>query len=262
MARALFQSWFVDFDPVRAKLDGRKPTGIDPDVADLFPAAFQETEAGYIPKGWRICNLSTLTEYLSRGIGPSYVEEGGVCVLNQKCIRDHYVDYSKSRRHDSLKKPIIGRALKLHDLLVNSTGTGTLGRVAQLFELPETTIVDSHITIVRANQETDPFFLGINLTGRENEIEELGEGSTGQTELNRTRLGGLNIITPPLELQQAFGASIRPLVLQISENDKQSRTLATLRDTLLPKLLSGELSVAGGSFSELLSGANPRDAQP
>jgi type I restriction enzyme, S subunit len=244
MARALFQSWFVDFDPVRAKIDGRQPVGIDPVTAALFPTTFQDSEAGHIPNGWRVCNLGSLTDYLSRGIGPSYLERGGVCVLNQKCIRDHRVDFSKSRRHDSTKKPVNGRALQLYDVLVNSTGMGTLGRVAQLFQLPETTIVDSHVTIVRASSKTDPFFLGMSLTGREDEIEELGEGSTGQTELSRTRLGALKVITPPFELQVAFGVAVRPLLLRIAENEAQSLTLATLRDTLLPKLLSGELSVA------------------
>ena len=244
MVRALFQSWFVDFDPVRAKLDDRKPVGLDEATTAFFPATFQDSPLGHIPLGWEIHNLSNLTEYLSRGIGPDYIEKGGICVLNQKCVREHRVDFSKSRRHDSAKKSADGRTLQLHDVLVNSTGMGTLGRVAQVLHLPETTIVDSHVTVVRADSETDPFFLGVNLTGREAEIEELGEGSTGQTELSRKRLGELKIITPPLEIQREFGTRVGSLLLRISKNETQSRTLATLRDTLLPKLLSGELSVA------------------
>jgi type I restriction enzyme S subunit len=243
MARALFQSWFVDFDPVRAKLDGRQPEGMDAETAALFPDSFQDSELGHIPKGWTVRPLTSLACYLSRGIGPSYLEHGGVCVLNQKCVRDHRVDFTKSRRHDAVKKPINDRALMLYDILVNSTGMGTLGRVAQVFHLPEVAIVDSHVTIVRPASDTDPFFLGINLTGREAEIEELGEGSTGQTELSRTRLGEMKVIAPPFDLQKAFGAAVGPLLKRINENETQSRTLATLRDTLLPRLLSGELSV-------------------
>ncbi len=246
MARALFQSWFVDLDLVRAKIDGRQPVGMDAATASLFPDSFQDSEAGHIPKGWTVRSLSSLTRYLSRGIGPSYLEQGGVCVLNQKCIRDHRVDFTKSRRHDSTVKPINDRALQIHDILVNSTGMGTLGRVAQLFYLPEPAIVDSHVTIVRAGLDTDPLFLGINLTGRETEIEALGEGSTGQTELSRNRLGELKIITPSFRLQQSFGSAVRPLLARISKNETQSHTLAALRDTLLPKLLSGELSVGDG----------------
>jgi type I restriction enzyme, S subunit len=241
MARALFQSWFVDFDPVRAKLDGRKPVGLDSATAALFPDSFQDSKVGHIPYGWEVRALSSLAEYLSRGIGPSYIETGGVCVLNQKCIRDHRVDFSRARRHDEDKRPIKDRALLVHDILVNSTGVGTLGRVSQLFQVEETMIVDSHITIVRASAATAPVFLGINLTGREDEIEALGEGSTGQTELSRSRLGALTIITPPPELQRAYEENVNPLLARISENESQSHSLATLRNTLLPMLLSGAL---------------------
>jgi type I restriction enzyme S subunit len=250
MARALFQSWFVDFDPVRAKLDGREHVVLDSATAALFPDSFQDSEGGHIPKGWAVRPLSSHACYLSRGIGPSYQEQGGVCVLNQKCVRDHRVDLSKARRHDSAKKPINGRSLQFYDILVNSTGMGTLGRVAQVFHLPEETIVDSHVTIVRAEVDTDALFLGVNLTSRESEIEDLGEGSTGQTELSRARLGELKIIAPPLDLQKAYGVTVRPLLMRILENESQSRTLATLRDTLLPKLLSGELSSLVGASQQ------------
>ena len=258
MARTLFKSLFVDFDPVRAKLagrDGNSPRrmtegdGFDSPYLHLFPDSFEDSEAGPIPKGWTIRTLSSLSRHLGRGIGPSYLEQGGVCVLNQKCVRDHRVDLAKARRHDAVKKPINDRALHLYDVLVNSTGTGTLGRVAQVFYLPEVTIVDSHVTIVRAGVDTDPFFLGIDLIGREAEIEGLAEGSTGQTELSRTRLGQLKVITPPFDLQKAFGAAVEPMLKRIAENEAQSRTLAILRNTLMPKLLSGELSVEEAHLS-------------
>jgi type I restriction enzyme, S subunit len=243
MARALFQSWFVDFDPVRAKLDGRNPDGLDKSTAALFPASFQDSALGPIPKGWTISPLRELVCYLSRGIGPVYVEQGGMTVLNQKCVRDHRVDFSKSRLHDTAKKPVDGRTLEPFDVLINSTGVGTLGRVAQIIHLDLKVIVDSHITIVRASANVDSRFLGTALTGLEAEIEALGEGSTGQTELSRARLGELKLVTPPHPIQEAFGEAVGPLLQHIARNDEQSRTLATLRDTLLPKLLSGELAV-------------------
>jgi type I restriction enzyme S subunit len=217
---------------------------MDAETAALVPAEFEDSELGMIPKGWRVEIVGDCAAYLSRGVGPVYLEKDGICVLNQKCIRDHRVDFSKARRHDSAKKPINGRELQPFDVLVNSTGTGTLGRVAQIFQLPERTIVDSHVTIVRPNPETDPFFFGLNLIGREDEIEALAEGSTGQTELSRTRLGLLKIVIPSFEVQSTFGQFVRPLLFGISYNEAQSRTLAALRNTLLPRLLSGELSVA------------------
>lgn len=128
---------------------------------------------------------------------------------------------------------------RTNDILVNSTGTGTLGRVAQLHHVGEPTIVDSHITIVRANAKTEPLFLGLALTGRESEIEEMAEGSTGQTELSRLRLGSLKVILPLENLQRKFGAHVAPMMQQISEKNEESNKLATLRDLLLPKLLNG-----------------------
>ena len=261
MARALFQSWFVDFDPV---IDNALAAGKDiPDefavraerrrssvpssfsiqpssFHHLFPSEFIESELGLIPKGWEVRKLKDLTAYLGRGIGPSYIEKGGICVLNQKCIRDHRIDLSKSRRHDADKKSIVGRELQPFDILVNSTGTGTLGRVSQIYRLNEEMIVDSHVTIVRANSITDKIFLGVNLIGREAEIEEFAEGSTGQTELSRTRLGDLKVVTPLGDIQDRFGASLGPLLLRITENEEQSGILNKMRDDLLPNLLKSK----------------------
>jgi type I restriction enzyme, S subunit len=89
----------------------------------------------------------------------------------------------------------------------------------------------------------DPWFLGIALLDRESEIEALGEGSTGQTELSRARLGELLCPVPPADFQRTFGRLVAPLFSRLAANERESRTVATLRDTLLPKLISGELRV-------------------
>ncbi|MGE0201770.1 MAG: restriction endonuclease subunit S, partial [Candidatus Melainabacteria bacterium] len=154
MAKALFKSWFVDFDPIRAKAEGRQPEGLAPEIADLFPDGFEDSELGEIPRGWEVKTLGIISNYLKRGISPKYVEEGGVCVINQKCIRNGWLDISKARRHNSELRSVEGREIEIGDILVNSTGVGTLGRVAQVLDMPETMIVDSHVTIVRPNPET------------------------------------------------------------------------------------------------------------
>ena len=242
IARAIFKSWFVDFEPVHAKAEGHDP-GLPKHVADLFSDCFEDSELGEIPVGWEVRSLRDLASYLSRGIGPCYVEAGGISVLNQKCIRDRRVDFSRARRHDPIKKSIEGRTLRLLDILVNSTGVGTLGRIAQLWNLPEKAIIDSHVTVIRAAKDVDPWFLGISLIGREADVEALAEGSTGQTELSRTRLGELIYLVPSLELQASFGNLVEPLFSRLSVNEQASITFAGLRDTLLPKLISGELRV-------------------
>jgi len=140
---------------------------------------------------WRANKLGDICELIKRGVAPKYVDEGGVCVLNQKCIRDHSVNYELARRHNlEVKSVNPERYIQVGDVLVNSTGTGTLGRVAQIRSLPhEPTTVDTHVTIVRPKEGLfyNDFF-GYMLIKIENEITLSGEGASGQTELARTTL--------------------------------------------------------------------------
>lgn len=282
MAQAIFKSWFVDFDPVKAKIaaieQGEDPlraamraisgkTDAELDqmpreqhdqlaaTAALFPDSMQESELGEIPKGWAVSALGSVTNYLSRGISPKYLENGGVLVLNQKCIRDFRVDESKGRRHDPTQRRIDGRALELGDVLVNSTGVGTLGRVAQMLCLSEPTIVDSHVTVVRASHQLNASYLGQYIIWKHPDIEAMGDGSTGQTELSRAKLSELPVLTPRENVLKAFDNLISPLNNEISANDRESLKLAELRNTLLPKLLSGELSVSDVSKLSNTTGA-------
>lgn len=282
MAQAIFKSWFVDFDPVKVKItaieQGQDPlraamrtisgkTDAELDqmpreqhdqltaTAALFPDSMQESELGEIPKGWAVSALGSVTNYLSRGISPKYLENGGVLVLNQKCIRDFRVDESKGRRHDPTQRKIDGRALELGDVLVNSTGVGTLGRVAQVLCLSELTIVDSHVTVVRASHQLNASYLGQYFIWKHPDIEAMGDGSTGQTELSRAKLSELPVLTPRENILKAFDNLISPLNNEISANDRESLKLTGLRSTLLPKLLSGELSVSDVSKLSSTTGA-------
>jgi type I restriction enzyme S subunit len=140
---------------------------------------------------WHTDQLGDMCSFINRGISPKYLEDGGMCVLNQKCVRDHRVSYEPSRRHDAKAKPVgSDRLVKFVDVLVNSTGVGTLGRVAQLRENPpEPTTVDSHVTIVRPRPgKFYPDFFGYMLVAIEDAIKEAGEGCGGQTELARSAL--------------------------------------------------------------------------
>lgn len=241
IAQALFKSWFVDFDPVHAKQQGREPEGMDDATAALFPDSFEESELGLVPKGWRVGSLGEFTKYLSRGISPKYLEDGGVLVINQKCIRDFTLDLSKARRHDPTQRKIEGREILIGDILVNSTGVGTLGRVAQVLSSDEPTIVDSHVTIVRVNEFLTWNYLGLSMMRRQHEIEELGEGTTGQTELSRSRLSALQLVIPSKDILFAFDEIALPLRQRFASNNRKAQTLSVLRDTLLPRLISGQL---------------------
>jgi type I restriction enzyme S subunit len=248
MARAMFKAWFVNFEPVRAKLEGRWQQGqtlpsLPAHLYDLFPNRLVESELGEVPEGWDVSALGPVCSYLNRGISPKYIDHGGVAVLNQKCIRDFSIDFSKARRHDVAQKKIDGRTLELGDVLVNSTGVGTLGRVAQVRRLAETTIVDSHVTVVRSGSRINPMYLSGFMSMKQPEIEAMGEGSTGQTELSRTKLGELKILLPTDEVLNHFAKHTKTVSESIAANQEDSETLAQLRDTLLRKLISGELRV-------------------
>lgn len=155
--------------------------------------------------GWQTEKLGDVCSLLNRGVSPKYLEQDGICVLNQKCIRDHHVSYEQSRRHDQEAKPVNqNRFIQLGDVLVNSTGTGTLGRVAQVRETPtEPTTVDSHVTIVRP--KPDKFYLdffGYMLVLIEEKIKEAGEGCGGQTELARSVLAEKFTVSYPISLTE------------------------------------------------------------
>lgn len=141
--------------------------------------------------GWRTEPLNAVCQLINRGVSPAYVESGGVAVLNQKCVRDHAVNFDLGRRHNSAEKKVsVDKFLRAGDVLVNSTGTGTLGRVAQLRNSPiEPTTVDSHVTVVRPKDGLFyPEFFGYALIAIEEQIQEGGEGCGGQTELARSKL--------------------------------------------------------------------------
>jgi type I restriction enzyme, S subunit len=240
IAQALFKSWFVDFDPVHANAGTQAPS-LPAEIQALFPSRLVESPQGLIPEGWAVRQLGEVSSYLSRGISPKYVDECGVCVINQKCIRDFAIDLAKARRHDPSQRKIDGRELVFGDVLVNSTGVGTLGRVAQVLELKETTIVDSHVTVVRAETGLGWIYLGQALMRKQPEIEAMGEGTTGQTELARSKLGLLPIICPTQAILKQFDSIILPLKQSTAVNQSKIKMLASLRDTLLPRLISGQL---------------------
>jgi len=240
LAQAVYKSWFMDFEPVRARMEGRG-TGLAPEILTLFPDTLEEDSGRSFPRGWRYVPLSEVTSELRRGITPKYIERGGVCVVNQRCVRNGKVSFDASRRHDDTARATDGRQLEVGDVLVNSTGVGTLGRVGQVWYLPNSAVADSHVTVVRARDTISKIYLGQSLRSREAEIEALGEGSTGQTELSRTRLGELAVLVPSGALLDAFDKVAQPILRRISVNDESSRTLTSLRDLLLPKLIMGEI---------------------
>lgn len=175
---------------------------------------------------WISKTLGEITSFITKGIPPKYVEEENkntVRVLNQKCNKNFEISYDESRLHNAvLRKISEEKLLRYGDVLINSTGTGTAGRVAQIFNVPVPTTIDGHMILLRHIDQIDSIYYGYAVKGQQNKIESLAEGSTGQTEINRQRLKDEIIITFPKEkmLQKAIGK----LLFQIDEkirNNKQ-----------------------------------------
>lgn len=197
---------------------------------------------GVLPESWHITTIDALSSLVTRGIAPKYDDSSNQIVLNQKCIRDHTIDVSLARRH--LQKRINEKWISKGDLLINSTGTGTLGRVAQVWFDTNNMTVDSHVTIVRPKAPILQSYIGFWGFSHESEIEAQHTGSTGQTELPRDRVKALELLLPDEDTLIKFNGLVVPMTDIVVSNQKENARLSQLRDTLLPKLMSGEFDVS------------------
>ena len=213
-AAAIFRSWFVDCAPF----------------------------GGKAPDEWENVTLEDITALVSRGITPKYADDTDQIVINQKCIRNHTIDLSLARTHTP--KVINEKWLRFGDLLINSTGDGTLGRAAQVWFQPKNLTVDSHVTIARPAKENLIFYIGLWGILHEKEIESLHTGSTGQTELPRDRVKAMELLLPDNDTLDRFNALIAPMAAAIVANQEENNRLAALRDAILPKLMSGEIDAS------------------
>ena len=176
---------------------------------------------------WISRTLGEVTSFIAKGIPPKYTKKESkntIRVLNQKCNRNFEISYVESRLHNvELKKVPEDKYLQTGDVLINSTGTGTAGRVAQIFEIPTPTTVDGHMILIRPTDEIDPLYYGYAIKSYQKKVESLAEGSTGQTEINRQRLQDEICITFPRDkvLQKEIGT----FLFQIDEKIKNNKQI-------------------------------------
>jgi type I restriction enzyme S subunit len=253
MARALFQSWFVDFDPVRAKLDGRKPIGLDETTAALFPDSFQDSPIGPIPHAWIVKDLGEIADF-DKGLsykGEGLAEEGGMPMVNLGCFtgRGLFNANRVKRYTGAYRERHLVRAGDLvianTDMTQNRVIIGSPAIVPELNGVREF-LFTHHVFAVRFKPDADVWRRYAFFTLLKPEFREIAEGfSTGTTvlALPRDGLANYSLCLPPILLLEAFEKQVGPILATVDANLHQSRTLAKLRDTLLPKLLSGELSV-------------------
>ncbi len=242
MARALFKSWFVDFDPVRAKVEGRDP-GLPQPLADLFPDSFKDSELGEIPEGWRLGSVDDEFD-LTMGQSPpgeTYNEAGGGLPFYQGCT-----DFGfrfPTRRIYCTAPTRLGKA---GDTLVSVRAP-----VGDINMATEDCAIGRGVAAVRhktgSRSYSYQFMQSIEEVFARFEAEGTVFGSIGKKDFH-----AIACVNPPRELVLAYEARVSPLDDRVDVNERESRTLAALRDALLPKLISGELRLNGtASFLDL-----------
>jgi type I restriction enzyme S subunit len=241
MARALFQSWFVDFDPVRAKAAGRAPDGMDEATAKLFPSEFEQSELGEVPKGWIWTKLKSVAELnpsraLSRGIVAPYVEMSNLPTSGHQPLEWPRREFGSGTR------------------FVN--GDTLLARISPCLENGKTGYVDfleegqigwgsTEYIVIRPCPPL-PSEWGY-LLARDSQFRLFAakkmEGTTGRQRVAAASVGEYRLVLPTAQVSRRFGEWLRSAFGCLSAACDESRTLAALRDALLPKLLSGELAI-------------------
>lgn len=243
MARAIFKSWFVDFDPVRAKMEGREPPGMDTETASLFPSAFQDSPLGKIPKGWEV---TTIDENFNLTMGQSppgstYNEDGNGIPFYQG-RKDFGFRYPTRRVYCTSPK----RFAENGDTLVSVRApVGDVNMVNEKCCIGRGIAAIRHKTGSRSYTYYAMQFLQEVFSRYEAEGTVFGS-------INKTDFQTLSQLRPSNEVIAAFERLVYPLDQSIENNENESRTLAQTRDILLPKLLSGEIRVddAAGILEE------------
>ncbi len=248
LARTIFKSWFVDFDPVRAKAEGRQPVGIGSETAALFPSRFVQSELGKIPEGWRVTRLADLTSKIGSGATPRggsavYVDDG-VSLIRSQNVYDRRFDWGGLvKLPDWAAEELRGVTVEAHDVLINITGDSILRTcVVDPTVLPAR--VNQHVSIVRAASGIPPRFLHEHLLLPRTKDWFLGLDTGGTRKaITKGHLESLQLVVPPATVLRSFEAATTSLYHRTIVNSGESKTLAELRDLLLPKLISGELRV-------------------
>jgi type I restriction enzyme S subunit len=242
MAKALFKSWFVDFDPVRAKVEGR-PTGLPAEISDLFPDSFEDSELGEIPSGWQSCPFTQLVDVISGGTPKTSVDEywnGSIpwfSVVDAPSGADCWViQTDKSITHLGLDN-CSSKLLPIGTTIISARGT--VGKVCLTGRDMAMNQSCYGLRSKAANGEFFCFYLTKSIVEI---LEARAHGSVFST-ITRDTLDRVSTISPPLEVIQSFNSIAGALLGKIKNNLEESRILGNQRDALLPKLISGEIRI-------------------
>jgi type I restriction enzyme, S subunit len=242
IARAIFQSWFVDFDPVRAKVE-RRESRLPASLADLFPSSFEDSQLGEIPTGWQVGSPLSQAKLLSGGTPKTDRAEywgGGISWASAKdvsqCGEAFLVRTERTISTLGLERSATQLIPVLATVVVaRGATTGRMAILGQEMAMNQT-------CYALASTIDTPFTLHCTLRRAINELVRAAHGSVFDTITTDTFSNSQIVLAPP-RILKAFEKIVAPLFSRILNATLQAHTLGTLRDTLLPKLISGELRV-------------------
>ncbi len=252
MARALFKSWFVDFDPVRAKAEGRRPSGMDAETAKLFPSKFEKSDVGEVPKGWTALPLYDIATYINRAAYTAFQPNDarrGLPIIKIAELKAGVTPQTKFSDVSMPEKYRIARG----DILFSWSGN------------PDTCIdtfvwahgpgwLNQHIFLVVPHREHERAFVLATLKYLKPVFAEIARNkqSTGLGHVTAEDMKRLLVTKPPDRLVRVWSAIASPLLGRAFQNEIEIHSLSTVRDTILPKLLAGEIElVAAEHFTEI-----------
>jgi type I restriction enzyme S subunit len=243
IARAIFKSWFVDFDPVRAKAEGREPEGIDADTAALFPDGFQDSELGEIPYGWSVSTIKELACNIQYGFTTSAKAEViGPKFLRITDIQGGQVNWSKVPYCIASEAEYDRYRLRPHDIVVARTGAST-GENIYLPVVPDA-VFASYLVRFQFDHPAVARLVGAFMrTTAYCDFVQNSIGGSAQPNASAQVLAGAKLVLPTPVLLRQFAEIVEQLDEKLWHNVAQSITLADVRDTLLPRLISGKLRV-------------------
>ncbi len=222
MARTIFKSWFIDFDPVRAKAEGRDP-GLPKEIANIFPDSFEDSELGEIPKGWEVGAIADLANVTS-GKRPQKRSK-------EKTGEFTIPLYGGGGIMAYVSTPMISEPFLL---------TGRVGTLGKIFRITEECWPSDNTLLLfpLCNSYLEYLYFILHRI----DFDSLNRGST-QPLVTQTDIKNQRVVIPNENILRFYWQQVHPMFERIDKNDKETATLASLRDTLLPKLISGELRV-------------------
>ena len=242
IAQALFKSWFVDFDPVRAKLEGRTPEGMDEATAALFPDGFEESELGLVPRGWCTSSCQDLFDVRDgthESPKPALV---GYPLVTSKHITSGRVNLQETYLISESDYTAISKRSKVNRLDVLITMIGTVGLSTILLD-ERNDFAIKNIGLFKTSEAPQfAYFFSILLKSPKMQLYLAARlAGTTQKYLSLTALREMRLLVPTEPILVEFSKIVSPLFEGMQRNHEQAQTLATLRDTLLPRLISGQL---------------------